>query len=109
MLKGYFRRVEAEVPCVCVVSVLHQSAAPPGQLGSAGNNTMLRREQNFIRGRAELRRARDSGAFLCAYLIVPASSGLNAYSQSFMSLSLLACRRIPLCFVHTANVLGVWK
>lgn len=43
----------------------------------------------------------------CVYLIVPASRGLNAYSQSFMSFSLLACSKIPLCFVHTANVLGV--
>lgn len=44
---------------------------------------------------------------VCVYLIVPASRGLKAYNQSFMSFSLMACRRIPRCFVHTANVLGV--
>lgn len=44
-----------------------------------------------------------------SHLIVPASSGLKAYNQSFMSLSLRACRRTPRCFVHTAKVLGVWK
>lgn len=46
---------------------------------------------------------KDTGA----HLIVPASRGLKAYSQSFMSFSLMACRRIPRCFVHTAKVLGV--
>lgn len=39
--------------------------------------------------------------------MVPARSGLKAYSQSCMSLSLLACSRMPRCSVHTANVLGV--
>lgn len=43
------------------------------------------------------------------YRMVPARSGLNAYSQSCMSLSLEACSRIPRCSVHTANVLGVCK
>lgn len=41
--------------------------------------------------------------------MVPARRGLKAYSQSCMSLSLLACSRIPRCSVHTANVLGVCK
>lgn len=41
------------------------------------------------------------------YRMVPARRGLKAYSQSCMSLSLLACRRMPRCSVHTANVLGV--
>lgn len=43
------------------------------------------------------------------YLMVPANSGLKAYSQSCISLSFVACSRIPLCSVHTANVLGVWR
>lgn len=41
--------------------------------------------------------------------MVPANSGLKAYSQSCISLSFVACSRIPLCSVHTANVLGVWR
>lgn len=41
--------------------------------------------------------------------MVPARSGLKAYSQSCMSLSLFACSRMPRCSVHTANVLGVCK
>lgn len=43
------------------------------------------------------------------YRMVPARSGLKAYSQSCMSLSLLACSRMPRCSVHTANVLGVCR
>lgn len=43
------------------------------------------------------------------YLMVPANSGLKAYSQSCISLSLVACSSIPRCSVHTANVLGVWR
>lgn len=43
------------------------------------------------------------------HLMVPANRGLKAYSQSCISLSLVACSRIPRCSVHTANVLGVWK
>lgn len=42
-----------------------------------------------------------------SYRIVPARRGLKAYNQSFMSLSLRACKRTPRCFVHTAKVLGV--
>ena len=42
-----------------------------------------------------------------SYRIVPARSGLKAYNQSFMSLSLRACKRTPRCFVHTAKVFGV--
>lgn len=42
-----------------------------------------------------------------SYRIVPARRGLKAYSQSFMSLSLMACSSTPRCFVHTPNVLGV--
>lgn len=34
---------------------------------------------------------------------------MKAYSQSCMSLSLLACSRMPRCSVHTANVLGVYE
>lgn len=41
------------------------------------------------------------------YLIVPARSGLKAYSQSCMSLSFVAWSNIPRCSVHTANVFGV--
>ena len=41
--------------------------------------------------------------------MVPANSGLKAYSQSCISLSLVACSSIPRCSVHTANVLGVWR
>lgn len=40
-------------------------------------------------------------------LIVPARRGLNAYSQSCISLSLVACSNIPRCSVQTANVYGV--
>lgn len=53
------------------------------------------------------RQAAGESGEVCVYLIVPASRGLKAYNQSFMSFSLMACRRIPRCFVHTANVLGV--
>jgi len=43
-------------------------------------------------------------------LIVPARRGLNAYSQSCISLSLVACSNIPRCSVQMANVYGVcWK
>lgn len=42
-------------------------------------------------------------------LIVPANRGLKAYSQSCISLSLVACSSIPRCSVHTANVLGVCR
>lgn len=45
----------------------------------------------------------------CRYLMVPANSGLKAYSQSCISLSFAACSRMPRCSVHTAKVLGVWK
>lgn len=41
------------------------------------------------------------------YLMDPARRGLNAYSQSCISLSLLAWSSIPRCSVHTANVLAV--
>lgn len=44
-----------------------------------------------------------------SYRIVPARSGLKAYNQSFMSLSLMAWSRTPRCFVHTPNVFGVWN
>ncbi len=47
--------------------------------------------------------------FYLKYLIVPARSGLNAYSQSCISLSLATWRRMLRCSVHTANVLGAWK
>lgn len=56
-----------------------------------------------IRGKASVTDEAAAGG----YLIVPASRGLKAYSQSFMSFSLRAWRRIPRCFVHTANVFGV--
>lgn len=45
--------------------------------------------------------------FFLTYLIVPARSGLKAYSQSCMSLSFVAWSNIPRCSVHTANVFGV--
>lgn len=51
---------------------------------------------------------RSTWKLLHLHLMVPASSGLKAYSQSCISLSLVACSSIPLCSVHTANVLGVW-
>lgn len=47
-------------------------------------------------------------SFYTTHLMVPANRGLNAYSQSCISLSLVACSSIPRCSVHTANVLGVW-
>jgi len=81
-------------------SVLCQATAPPRQLRSAGTTSRGEVKMHFLRCKVQ------SGV-VCLYLIVPASRGLKAYSQSFMSFSLLACRRIPLCFVHTAKVLGV--
>lgn len=54
-------------------------------------------------------KSRAGGAEGAPYRMVPARSGLKAYSQSCMSLSLLACSRMPRCSVHTANVLGVYE
>lgn len=61
-----------------------------------------------IQASADCRGISSTWMLLSLHLMVPASSGLKAYSQSCISLSLMACSRIPLCSVHTANVLGVW-